>query len=80
MRRADLDEEFSDDVDAHPVLGDERLGFPPLDLDAHDGHVDGRDVMQNGNDESAAAHHYFFAAEAGANERRFLGRSLIEPA
>ena len=46
-RRADLDEEFGDDVDAHAVLGDQRLGFAPLDLDAHDGHVDGRDVVQN---------------------------------
>ena len=79
-RRADLDEELGDDVDAHAVLGDQRLSLAPLHLDAHHRHVDRRDVVQHRNDESAAAHDDFLAAEPGAHERRLLGRALVEPA
>ena len=79
-RGADAHEEFGDDVDAHAVAGDERAVVAPRHLDAHDVHVDRRDLVQHRNDEGAAVDHDLFAQEAGAHERRLLGGAAIEPA
>ena len=46
-----------------------------LDLDAHDGHVDRRGVVQDRNDECAAGHDDFFAAKPGSNESGLLRRA-----
>ena len=77
---ADTDEEFGDQVDAHAVLGDQRKTILAAHLDAQHVHVDRGDLVQHRNDEGAAIHHHLLAHEAGAHERRLLGRAAIEPA
>ena len=76
-RRANFYEELGDHIDAHTVLGDERLRFAPLHFDPHHRHIHRRDVMQDRNDEGAAAYDDFFAAKTRPDEGGFLGRSLI---
>ena len=77
---ANADEKLCDNVDAHPVAGDEGTVFAAHHLDAHDVHVDRRDLMQHRDDESAAIDHDLFTQEARAHERRFFGGAAVASA
>ena len=78
--RADANEEIGDDVDAHPILGDEALCLSSRHLDAHHVHADRSQLVQDGNDESAAADHHLLPAEPGSDKGGLLGRTPVEPA
>lgn len=59
---------FHRHLDAHPVLGNERMLTAAADLEPERVHADFRDVMNDGQHESAAADHHLLAAEARAHE------------
>jgi hypothetical protein len=68
------------DVDAHPVLGDQRLiSFVRAHRQRQRVHVDRRDVVNDRPDEGAAVDHHLLAQEAGPHEGDLLGRAAIEP-
>jgi hypothetical protein len=77
--RADAEEELGDQVDPHPVAGDQRGGLAAPHLDAHHVHVDWRHLVQDRDDEGAAVDDHLLAAEAGAHEGALLGRAAVEP-
>ena len=68
---ADAHEELGDDVDAHAVAGDERAIVAPRHLDAHDIHVDRRDLVQHRNDEGAAVDDDLLAARSRCGRTPF---------
>ena len=78
--RTDANEEVGDDVDAHPVLGDQALRLAARHLDPHHIHANRHDFVQDRNDEGAAADDDLLAAESGPDEGGFLGRTPVEPA
>ena len=77
---ADADKEFGDDIDAHPIAGDQRSVVAPHHLDAQNVHVDRGDFVQHRDDESAAVNNYLFTEKSGAHKGCFLGGSAIQPA
>ena len=60
------------DVDAHAVLGDERVVTVAHHLHAQHVHVDRRDFVNERKHEGAAVDDDFFAEQAGAHEGHFL--------
>jgi hypothetical protein len=68
-RRLHAQVELELDVDAHPILGDERLGASPCHLDPHRPHVDLVDLVQERQRERAAGEHDPLAGEAGPDQR-----------
>ncbi len=77
--RLDADVELGDDVDPHPVLGDERALAAARDLEPQRVHVDRDHLVDDRQHERAAVHHHLLSAEAGAHERPLLGRAQIQP-
>ena len=71
--------ELGDHVDAHPVLGDQRLVASACDLEPQRVHVDRNHVVHDRQHERAAAEHDLLPAEAGAHEAALLRRSQIQP-
>ena len=78
-RRLDAEIELGDDIDPHPVLGDERPLAPALHLQAQRVHIDRDHLVDDRQHEGAAVHHHLLAAEAGAHEGHLLGGPAIEP-
>ena len=78
-RRRHAHVEFGLDVDAHAVLGDERVVAVADDLHAQDVHVDRRDLVNERQHEGAAVDDHFFAEQAGAHEGHFLRGAVVEP-
>ncbi len=64
--------ELGIDIDAHPVPRDQRVLLVPRDRHAQHVHADGRDIMDDREDEGAAVDHDLFAEEARADERDLL--------
>ena len=71
-RRRHPDVELRFDVDAHAVLGDERVFPVAHHLHAQDVHVDRGDLVNERKDEGTAVDHHFFAEQAGAHEGDLL--------
>ena len=67
------------DVDAHAVLGDERVVAIAHHLHAQHVHVDRRDLVNEREHEGAAVDHHFFAEQAGAHEGELLRGTAVEP-
>ena len=62
--------EFGLDVDAHPVLGDQRVVAVAHHLHAQDVHVDRRDFVNERKHEGAAVDDHFFAERGRCARRR----------
>ncbi len=75
----DTDVEHGRDVDPHPVTGDDGGLVLARDLQPVGGHRNRGEVVEHGNDEGAAVLNHLLPAEAGADERDFLGGAAIEP-
>ncbi len=71
--------EFRFDVDAHPVLGDQRLAGDARHLERQGVHVDRRDLMDHRPNERAAVDDDFFTEEPSPDERDLLGGAAVEP-
>ena len=71
--------EFRLDVDAHAVLGDQRVGLLAHDLHLQHVHVDRRVVVDERQHEGAAVDHHPLAEQAGAHEGHLLRGPVIEP-
>ena len=67
------------DVNAHAIAGDDGVLLRPNDRHRQHVHVDGRELVNEGQHEGAAIDHDPLAEEAGAHERHFLGGAVIEP-
>ena len=78
-RRRHANVELRIDVDAHAVLGDERVVAVAHDLHAQDVHVDRRDFVNERKNKGAAVDHHLFAEQAGAHEGELLRGAVIEP-
>ena len=78
-RRRDANVEVRVDVDAHAVLGDERVVLGAGHAHLQHVHVDRRDVVDDRQHEGAAVDDDALAHQARADERDLLGRSPIEP-
>ena len=78
-RRRDAHVEVGVDVDAHAVLGDERIVLGAGHAHLQHVHVDRRDVVDDRQHEGAAVDHHPLAHETGADERHLLGGSPVEP-
>ena len=78
-RRRDANVEVGLDVDAHAVLGDERIVLGAGDAHLQHIHVDRGDVVDDRQHEGAAIDDDALAHQARADERDLLGRSPIEP-
>ena len=78
-RRRDAHVEVGVDVDAHAVLGDERVVLGARHAHLQHVHVDRRDVVDDRQHEGAAVDHHPFAHEAGADERHLLGGAPVQP-
>ena len=76
---ADADEEIGRDIDPQTVLGDQGVARRPRHIDPQRVHVDLDDVVQDRQHQGATVHDHLLAAEAGADERQFLGRAAVEP-
>ena len=66
------------DVDAHAVVGDQRLFAGAPHLHADGAHVDLVDLVQERQRQAAARDHDALAAEAGADERDVARRLAVE--
>ncbi|MNE04516.1 hypothetical protein D3C80_970530 [compost metagenome] len=71
--------ELGQHVDAHPVLGDQRLLITALNRQTQGVHIDRNGLVQDRQDQGAAVHDDLLAAEAGADKGRFLGGALVQP-
>ena len=78
--RTDANEEVGDDIDTHPVLGDQALRLATRHLNPHHIHADRSDFVQDRNDKCAATDDDLLAAESGPDEGGLLGRAPVEPA
>ena len=78
-RRPDADIEIGLDVDAHAVARDQRVAFLAHDSHRQHVHVDGREIVNERQHESAAVDDDALAEEPGPHERHFLRRTMIEP-
>ncbi len=67
------------DVDAHAVARDDGVLLAARDRHRQHVHVDRRVVVDERQHEGAAVDDHAFAEEAGADERHFLRRAMIEP-
>ena len=67
------------DVDAHAVARDDGVLFRARDRHRQHVHVDRREVVNERQHEGAAVDDDALAEEAGADERHFLGRAVVEP-
>ena len=72
-RRRHAHVEVGVDVDAHAVLGDERVVLGARHAHLQHVHVDRRDVVDDRQHEGAAVDHHPLAHETGADERHLLG-------
>ena len=78
-RGRDAHVEVRVDVDAHAVLGDERVVLGARHAHLQHVHVDGRDVVNDRQHEGAAIDHHALAHETRTDERHLLGGSPIQP-
>ena len=78
-RGPDADIEVGLDVDAHAVARDQRVALLAHDRHRQHVHVDGREIVNERQHEGAAVDDDALAEEAGAHERHFLRRAMIEP-
>ena len=67
------------DVDAHAVLGDQRVVAVAHHLHAQHVHVDRRDLVDERKHESAGVDDDLFAEQAGPHEGNLLRRAVVEP-
>ncbi len=74
----DADVEFGADIDAHAVLGDQRVRAAAGDLEPQCLQIDGGGGMENRQHERAAVEHDLLAAEAGADIGLVTGRTPVE--
>ena len=70
--------EFGADIDAHAVLGDQRIRAAAGDLQPQRLQIDRGRRMENRKHERAAVEHDFLAAEAGADIGFVTGRAAVE--
>ena len=73
------DKELGFHIGTDAVEGDERLIIGPLHLEAEGHHVDGRDLLENGQHDGAPVRDDLLPAEARPDEGTFLAGSDIEP-
>ena len=71
--------EFGLDVDAHAVLGDQRVRLLAHDLHLQHVHVHGRVVVDERQHEGAAVDHHPLAEQTRAHEGHLLRGPVIEP-
>ena len=71
--------ELGDHVDAHAVLGDERLVAATAHLQSQRVHVDRNHVVHDRQHEGAAIEHHALAAQPGAHEGALLGAAQVQP-
>ena len=67
------------DIDAHAIAGDEGAALLAHDLHRQHVHIDGGEVVDERQDESAAVDHHPLAEKAGAHERHLARRAMVEP-
>ena len=77
--RRHADVKFGLDVDAHAVLGDQRILAVAHHLHPQHVHVHRRHFVNERKDEGAAVDDDFFAEQAGAHEGDFLRRAPVQP-
>ncbi len=77
--RRDAHVELGDHVDAHAVLGDQRLVAAAADLQAQRVHVHRDHVVHDRQHEGAAVEHHLLAAQAGAHEGALLAAAQVQP-
>ena len=71
--------ELGHHVDAHPVLGDERVLLVADHLELDDVHVDRGRLVDDRQHEGAAVDHHLLSPQAGSDERDLLGGAAVEP-
>ncbi len=74
----DADIEFSADVDAHAVLGDQRVRTAAGDFQPQRLQIDGCRRMENRKHDGAAVEDDFLAAEAGSHIGFVAGRTPVQ--
>ena len=74
----DADIEFSADVDAHAILGDQRIRPAARDFQPQRFQIDRRGRMENRQYQRAAVEHDLLAAEAGADIGFIAGGTPVE--
>ncbi len=80
MRRRNPQEELGNEVDAHAVACDQRIGLAAPHFDAHHVHVDGRHLVQHRHHEGSSVDDDALAAESGPDEGGLFRRAPVEPA
>ncbi len=78
-RGLDANIEVGLDVDAHAIAGDKGAGLLAHDLHRQHVHIDGCEVVDERQDESAAVDHHPLAEKAGAHKRHLARRAMVEP-
>jgi hypothetical protein len=78
-RGGDAHVELGDDIDAHAVLGDQRLVAAARHLQAQRVHVDRDHVVDDRQHEGAAVEHDLLSAHAGADEGALLRAAQVQP-
>jgi len=71
-------EKGDDDVDAHPVLGEQAVRPRAMHFELQRVHVDPDQLVKDRQADSTTVHHDFLAAQSGAHKRPVLRGSLIE--
>ena len=78
LGRHDAHEECDDDIDAHAVLGEQRVFAEARHLQLQRVHVDENRLVEDGEHERAAVHDDLLAAETSAHEGTLLRRAAIQ--